>query len=74
MGPIETSDEVYFLNEKLKFHNFNVSIMALISRRAKSAAINKLIDCYGYVALDHRIEFAEHKKFTFFHMPRSSES
>ena len=35
MGPIEKSDEMYFLNEKLIFHIFKVSIMALISRQDK---------------------------------------
>ena len=59
MGPIE----MYFLIEKLQFHNFKVSIIALISRRDKSAA--KLIDCYRDVARDHRIPFAKHKKFRF---------
>ena len=39
MGPIEKSDEIYFLIEGLKFHNFKGSIMALISRRDKSADI-----------------------------------
>ena len=59
---------MYFLIENLKFHNFKVSIMALISRRDKSAAIKKLNDCYRDVARDHRIPFAEHKKFRFRHV------
>ena len=42
MGPIETSDEMSFIVEKLKFHNFKVSIMALIRRRDKTAAIKKI--------------------------------
>ena len=68
MGPIETSDKIYFLIEKFKFHNFKVSIMALISRRDKSAAIKKLNDCYHHLARDHRIPFAGHKKFRLRHV------
>ena len=68
MGAVETSDEMYYLVEKLKFYKFKVTIMALINRKDKWKVIQKVNDCYRDVARDHRIPFIEHKKFRYRHI------
>ena len=36
MGPVETSDELCYLIQKLKFYRFHVLILELVSRRGKA--------------------------------------
>ena len=60
MGYIATSDEMYYLIEKLKFYKFKVTIMALINRKGKWKIISEVNDCYRDVARNHRIPFNEH--------------
>ena len=60
MGPIEISDEMYYLIEKLKFYKFKVTIMALINQKDKWKIIKKVNECYRDVARDHQIPFNEH--------------
>ena len=68
MGLIETSDEMYYLIEKLKFYKFKVTITALINPKDKWKIVKKVNECYRDVALDHRIPFIEHKKFRYRHI------
>ena len=68
IGPIETSDEMYCLIEKLKFYKLKLFIMALVNRKVKWKIIKKVNDCYRDVASDHRIPFIEHKKFRYRHI------
>ena len=68
MGPIDTSDEMYCLIEKLKFYNFKVTIMTLINRKDKWKIIKKVNECYRDVARYHRTPFIEHKRFRYRHI------
>ena len=68
MAPIETSDEMYYPTEKLKFYKFKITIMALNNRKNKWKIIKKVNDCYRDVARDHWIPFIEHKKFRYRHI------
>ena len=61
MGPIETSDYMYYPIEKLKFYKFKVTIMALFNRKDKWKILKKVNECYRDVACDHRIPFIDHK-------------
>ena len=39
MGPVETSDEMFYLVQMLKFDGFNVGIIKLVGRKKKSKTI-----------------------------------
>ena len=60
MGHIETSDEMYYLFEKLKFYKFKATIRALFDQKGKWKFISKVNDCYRDIARNHRSPFNEH--------------
>ena len=68
MGPIETTDGINYLIEKLKFYKLTVTILALINRKDKWKIINKVNDRYRDLARNHRIAFLENKKFRYRHI------
>ena len=63
MGPVETSDELFYLIQKLKFYRLHVSILELISRRGKAETYARVNYCYRDVARELNVPFVTLKKF-----------
>ena len=63
MGPVETSDEMYYLVQKLKFHSIRVAIMELIDRKGET--VRRLNNCHRDVARELNVPFVSLKKFKF---------
>ena len=57
MGPVETSDEMFYLIQKLKFYCLHVSILELISRRGKAETYARVNYCYRDVARELNVPF-----------------
>ena len=70
MGPVETSDELYYLAQKLLFEGLNVGIMELIPRRGHENIINRTNRCYRDVARELDVPFFINKKFKLKHLCR----
>ena len=63
MGPVETSDEMFHLIQKLKFYRLHVSILELISRRGKAETCARVNYCYKDFARELNVPFVSFKKF-----------
>ena len=63
LGPIETSDEMYYLLQKLKFHSINVAVIELIGQKGRTESTRRLKNCYRDVARDLNVPFGNLKKF-----------
>ena len=63
MGPLETSDEMFYLIQKLKFYLLHVSILEPISRRGKAETYARVNYCYREVAGELNVPFVLLKKF-----------
>ena len=63
MGPVETSDELFYLARKLLFDGINVGIMELIPRKGREKMINRANRCFRDVARELDIPFFINKKF-----------
>ena len=62
MGPVETSEEMYSLMQKVKFHSINVAIVELIGRVGKTKTVTRLNNCYRDVVRELNVPFVNLKK------------
>ena len=63
MGPVETSDKIFYFFQKLKFNRLHVSILELISRRGKADTLASVNYCYRDVARELNVPFVSLKHF-----------